>query len=146
MKLLFLLLVFCAAAPVCRCQTALTDVAADTPATGVVVHADPRLALLAHRTVAAPARKWVIRSARGYRLQIYNGNDRVKATQTKIDFIRRFPSIRTYMSYTAPQFRVKVGDFSSRAEAQRLYEQIRMLYSPVMIVPDVIVVNTLKND
>jgi hypothetical protein len=78
-------------------------------------------------------------------VQIYNGNDRNKAMQVKVDFMRRFPSIRTYMTYIQPQYRVKAGDFKTRGEAHKLYQQLSTLYSPVMIVPDIIVINTLKD-
>lgn len=111
---------------------------------GVIIHADPRLAILEkkHHNV----HRGVIRSGRGYRVQIYNGNDRVKATQIKIDFMRKFPGVRTYMTYVQPQFRVKVGDFRTRGDAQKLYEQVSSLYNPSMIVPDIIVINTLRDD
>jgi hypothetical protein len=111
---------------------------------GVIIHSDPRLAILEkkHHNV----HRGVIRSGRGYRVQIYNGNDRTKATQIKIDFMRKFPGVRTYMTYVQPQFRVKVGDFRTRGDAQKLYEQVSVLYNPSMIVPDIIVINTLRDD
>jgi len=88
----------------------------------------------------------VIRSARGYRIQIYNGNDRNKAIKLKIECIRRFPKLETYMTYIQPQFRVKVGNFTTRGEAQKFVQQMSALFSPIMIVPDFIVINTFKND
>jgi hypothetical protein len=122
------------------------------PQSGVVIHADPRLALVLKKptannnTPSAPVRRKLIRSGRGYRVQIYSGNDRVKATQIKSDFARRFPGTRTYLSYSAPQFKVKAGDFQSRGDAARLQSQASSYFAPVMIVPDIIVVNTFKND
>lgn len=113
-------------------------------ATGVVIHADERLAILEKKN--KNIQMGVIRSGRGFRVQIYNGNDRAKATQIKVDFMKRFPGVRTYLTYVQPQFRVKVGDFRTRAEAQKMYEQTSTLYSPCMIVPDIIVINTLKDD
>lgn len=110
-------------------------------ATGVVVHSDSRLAVLMKKSSGGG-----IYSGRGYRVQIYSGNDRARATKVKLDFARRFPSVRTYMTYVQPQFRVKVGDFRSRGEAQKMYEQVSTLYTPCMIVPDYIVVNTLKQE
>src|SRR5688500_11636620 len=67
---------------------------------GVIIHADPRLAILEkkHHNVHIGT----IRSGRGFRVQIYNGNDRTIATETKIDFMRRFPGVRTYMTYVQP--------------------------------------------
>jgi hypothetical protein len=112
--------------------------------TGVIVHADPRLAVLErkHRNVQLG----VIRSGRGYRVQIYNGNDRSKATQIKVDFMRRFPGVRTYLTYVQPQFRVKVGDYRTHNEAEQMYNQVSRFYNPSMIVPDIIVINTLRDD
>ena len=112
--------------------------------TGVIVHSDPRLAVLErkHRNVQLG----VIRSGRGYRVQIYNGNERAKANQIKVDFMRHFPGVRTYLTYVQPQFRVKVGDYRTREEAQQMYNQVYNLYNPSMIVPDIIIINTLRDD
>jgi hypothetical protein len=111
---------------------------------GVVIHADPRLDILVkkYRNVQFGS----IYSARGYRVQIYNGNDRTKAMERKMDFMQRFPGITTYLTYVQPQFRVKVGDFKTRTEAQMLYDEVSPLYNPTMIVPDIVVINTLKNE
>jgi hypothetical protein len=115
---------------------------------GVVMHADPRLAVLfvKKRESGYKGIRGSIRSARGFRVQIYSGNDRGIATQRKIDFIHRFPNVRTYMSYIPPTFRVKVGDFKTRAEAYKFYSQVSSLYTPCMVVPDIVEINTLRDD
>jgi hypothetical protein len=115
---------------------------------GVVMHADPRLAVLfvKKRESGYKGIKGSIHSARGFRVQIYSGNDRGMATQRKIDFIRRFPNMRSYMSYIAPTFRVKVGDFKTRQEAYKFYQQVNDIYTPCMVVPDIVEINTLRDD
>ena len=115
---------------------------------GVVLHADPRIAVLfvKKHVTGYKGIRGSIRSARGFRVQIYSGNDRNVATQRKIDFIRRFPNMRSYISYISPTFRVKVGDFKSRADAYRFYQQVSGLYTPCMVVPDIVEINTLRND
>ena len=115
---------------------------------GVVLHSDPRLAVLFVKKHESGFHgiRGSIRSVRGYRVQIYNGNDRNVATQRKIDFIRRFPNVRSYISYMAPTFRVKVGDFKTRAEAYKLYQQVNGIYNPCMVVPDIVEINTLRDD
>lgn len=116
---------------------------------GVMIYADSRLEILTNKlktAAIARSRAGMIRSGRGYRIQIYNGNDKNKAISLKVDFIRRYPKIPTYMTYIQPQFRVKIGDFQTRADAQKMYQELSRLYSPVMIVPDIIVINTFKND
>lgn len=116
---------------------------------GVVIHADPRIDMLVHETVKVKKAEIakttkVIRSGRGFRIQIYNGNEKAQAINKKIDFMRRFPEVATYMTYTQPLFRVKVGNFQSRKEAQTFMSQIGSFYGTAMIVPDFIVINTFK--
>lgn len=145
---LFLILVLFSAKPAMAQQQ--PSAADDT--VGVILHADPRLAMLVynkpdhHPTVVNGQRAGSIYSARGFRVQIYSGNDRKVATQRKVDFIRRFPGVRSYMTYVAPTFRVKVGDYKDRKAAQAMYQQVSKLYTPCMIVNDIIEVNTFRND
>ena len=70
----------------------------------------------------------------------------MEAQQRKIDFLRRFPNTRSYMSYIAPTYRVKVGDFKTRAEAMRFYSTLSAIYTPCMVVPDIVEINTLRDD
>jgi hypothetical protein len=147
--LLVILVAMLAASPCKAQQTATED---STGATGVVLHADPRLSLLVYHATkpdnynAAGRRTGSIYSVRGFRVQIYSGNDRNVATKRKIDFLHRFPGVRTYMTYVAPTFRVKVGDYKDRSSAQAMYQQVSKLYSPCMIVNDIIEINTFRND
>jgi hypothetical protein len=122
------------------CSTAQTTTAIDTG--NVSIHADPRLALVVNRP--ANANRAFIGKIRGFRVQIYNGNDRKKASQIKLDFMRAFPGVRSYLVYNNPQFRVRVGDFRSRKEALELYNKVSSRFNPSMVVPDVVNVNTTR--
>jgi hypothetical protein len=127
-------------------QEARDEQVADTA--GVVLHADPRVAMLfqkKHETGYHGIRG-AIRSQRGYRVQIYNGNDRAVANQRKVDFVRRYPNMRSYMSFISPSFRLKVGDFASRGDAVKFLQQVSGIYSASMVVPDIVEINTLRND
>ncbi len=104
-----------------------------------------RGAVLPETPSRRPVYRGLIYSGRGYRIQIYSGNDRKEAIAAKTRFMRIYPSLRTYLSYTAPQFKVKAGDFKSRTDAYQIARTIQTLFKPVMIVPDVIVVNSLKH-
>lgn len=81
-------------------------------------------------------------SGKGYRVQIYNGNDRVKAIKIKAEFMRKFPGVRTYLTYISPCFRVKVGDYRNRGDAEGMLREANAMYSPSMIVPDIINVSS----
>lgn len=127
------------------CKTLSAQVAvAKNISDGVTIHADPRIDVLIKKN--KNVNLGVIRSGNGYRVQIYNGNDRNKANEIRVDFLRRFPGIRTYLTYSQPQFRVKVGDYRTRDEAQKMYDQVSTIYTSPMIVPDIIVINTLRDD
>ncbi len=78
----------------------------------------------------------------GFRVQIYNGSSRDKAVQVKAEFMRRFPGVHTYLSYISPNFRVKVGDYRSRTDAEGMLREANSMYSPSMIVPDVVTIST----
>ncbi len=81
---------------------------------------------------------------KGVRIQIYSGPDRAKANQTKMSFMKNFPGIRAYLMYSAPNFRVRVGDFKSRSDAMELYQQLTGTYKAAMIVPDMVTILSLK--
>lgn len=82
-------------------------------------------------------RRRISNVSKGYRIQIYSGPDRAKAKATKIDFMKRFPSVRSYITYAAPYYRIRVGDFKSRQEANDFYRYLGKSYT-VMIVPSLI--------
>ena len=72
----------------------------------------------------------------GYRIQIYFGGNRQKATEVKLDFSGRYPNLSSYLTYQQPNFKVRVGDFRSRNEAQKTLNEITGIYPTSFIVPD----------
>ena len=105
----------------------------------VVVHEDPRIEIL---TKKSEVRRFSGK-ANGYRIQIYNGNDRNEANKIKLNFLRSFPETRAYLTYHNPQFRVRIGDFRSRRDAADFARLISGKYI-LMIVPEVIFVSPPK--
>lgn len=84
----------------------------------------------------------VIYSGKGFRVQIYNGTDRDKAVIIKNEFSRRYPGTRTYLTYISPSFRVKVGNYRNRSDAEGMLREANSMYNPSMIVPDLITIST----
>ena len=77
-----------------------------------------------------------IRFAQGYRVQIYTGTNREEATKARNRSYARFPDITPHFDYTQPNFRVRVGDFVDRLEAQRVYAGLLAEFPNALIVPD----------
>ena len=72
----------------------------------------------------------------GYRIQIYFGSERAKAQELKTDFNSAFPQTAAYLVYHQPNFKVRVGDFRTRLEAQGFLKKLGDRYSTAFIVND----------
>lgn len=72
----------------------------------------------------------------GYRIQTYAGSSRQRAMTIRNEIAEKYPDYVTYVIYRQPTFRVRVGDFRTRFEAQKLLNEIKPAYSSSFIVPD----------
>ncbi len=65
----------------------------------------------------------------GYRVQVFDDNNprtaRNNAESAHARMRAGFPHLRSYLTFNSPYWRVKVGDFRTRAEAQAVLEQIK---------------------
>lgn len=65
----------------------------------------------------------------GYRIQVFDDNNPRTARSEAENANRRvcasFPALRSYMSFNSPYWRVKVGDFRTRGEAEAAMAEIR---------------------
>ncbi len=65
----------------------------------------------------------------GYRVQVFDDNNprtaRSSAESAENRMRAEFPHLRTYLSFNSPYWRVKVGDFRTRAEAEAVLAEIR---------------------
>lgn len=72
----------------------------------------------------------------GYRVQIFYGGQRAKATEIRSAFIKKFPTTPAYLIYQQPNFKVRIGDFKTRLEAMQFLDLIQENYSSAFIVKD----------
>jgi len=77
-----------------------------------------------------------IRYINGFRIQIYVGNVRQEADGAKSYIYQAFPDLNPYVSYTQPTYRVKVGDFMYRSDAEQYLDLIREQYASAVILAD----------
>jgi hypothetical protein len=107
-------------------------------AQGVTIHKDPRLDLLISKQVELNKEvyKENNRTGAGYRVLVINTNDRNKAMEVKSKMMSEFPEHKTYLVYQSPYFKIQVGNFRDRKEAEVLRKKIMSLYpSGVIVVP-----------
>lgn len=72
---------------------------------------------------------------RGFRVQIFLG-DRTKGEEIRRAFLSRHPELPAYLSYLAPNFRVRVGDLRNKREAFRLRDELKDEFPGLYVVPD----------
>jgi hypothetical protein len=75
----------------------------------------------------------------GYRIRIYSnlGSEARDQSQTaKAKFYERFPEIPIYREYESPYFRVIVGDYRTRIDALKDFNQIKRIFPSAFIIPD----------
>jgi hypothetical protein len=83
-------------------------------------------------------------TSNGYRVQIFFGSNRQAAYNAQAKFMNEYPEIHTYISYNEPNFKVHVGDFRTRLEAQKLENELTGMFPSLFIIPER--VNTPKPD
>jgi hypothetical protein len=79
------------------------------------------------------------KAGKGYRLLVINTTKRDDAISAKSKVYTYFPELKAYLLYQSPYYKVKVGNFKDRKEAEDY--QARMKYyfpSGVFIMNDVI--------
>lgn len=75
----------------------------------------------------------------GYRIQVYfdsGANSGERARKVKQEFEMLFPDIPGYVSWKAPNFRVRVGDFRSRLDAEKALQEILPNYPNAWVIKD----------
>ena len=85
----------------------------------VILHQDSIMETLLVRKEVAEKNSAI--TAVGYRVQVYSNNNARKAKSEAFELeeklVALFPEVKCYVSYSAPFWKVRLGDFSNYAEA-----------------------------
>jgi hypothetical protein len=108
----------------------------------IIVHKDARLDILTEKQAAI--NKVTSRMSgnglfKGYRLQILNTRSRDDAFKLKASLLENFPDEKVYVLYQSPYFKVRIGNFINRSDAEGFKKELS-LYStqPAYVVNDLI--------
>jgi hypothetical protein len=75
----------------------------------------------------------------GYRIQIFeeSGNrSSTRAREVMAEFSTKYPDMGVYLTWQAPNFKVRVGDFGTRMEAEGFLNKIRRTYPIAWVIRD----------
>ena len=121
---------------------------AQTDTSSVVVNKDPRIDLLVKKQIEINefTTRNARRSAAGFRILVVNTNDRNKAYSAKTKIYQEFPELKAYLMYQSPFYKLKVGNFREREDAEEYMSAIKQFFpNGVYIVRDTIEVNPDKS-
>jgi hypothetical protein len=128
------------------CATAQTT--SDNSFKNITVQKDTRLDALVKksRDINEEVYYKTIKNLPGYRVQVINTNDRTKALDIKTRLLSDFPDEKTYLLYHSPYFKIQMGNFRTREDAEKLMKRIKAFYpSGVFIVPSRIEIRPSKD-
>jgi hypothetical protein len=77
----------------------------------------------------------------GFRIQIFfdsGNNSKTKAESIYEGFKAKYPDVGAYLSFKSPNYKVRVGDFRTRLDAQRFLNEIITEYPNAWIIADMI--------
>jgi hypothetical protein len=91
-------------------------------------------------------RNRVIKSAPGYRVQIYVGDSREEALEARAKSYNLLKDETPYLIPMLPSYRVRVGDFLDKLEAQKAYTILLREFPNALVVPDKIEIKRFSSD
>jgi hypothetical protein len=77
----------------------------------------------------------------GFTIQVYGGDSRATAREARMDVLRYFPDTEPQMIFDQPNYKVRLGKYYTRLEAQPLFMDIRRRFPTAILVPTRIKIN-----
>lgn len=77
----------------------------------------------------------------GFTIQIYSGLKREDALNAKKELTSSLPDLESEVHYSQPNFRVKVGKYFNRIDAQRDYVEVKKYFPTAIVIPDKVALN-----
>ena len=116
----------------------------------IIVYKDARLDILTSKQAQINKRASQLTSSgqyKGFRIQVVSTTNRDLAFKLKADLLARFPDQKTYTLFQSPNFKVRIGNFIKKADAEKFRMQINKLFpAGVFIVEDAIEYTPTKEE
>ena len=121
------------------------QMASDSP--NALLHRDPRVDMLIRKQIQIneETTRDSRRAMPGYRVQVMNTSSRNDAVAAKTKIYQLYPDQKVYLMYQSPYYRLRVGNFKTRPEAESFLRSIGNEFGAgITIVRDVIEVKPEK--
>jgi HSP90 family molecular chaperone len=82
----------------------------------------------------------------GYRVQVLFDSDKSTITSARAKLIAQFPKVDTYVEFNAPNFILKLGDFRTRLEAEKIKAEIENDFPTSFVIKEKINIPRLEKE
>lgn len=113
----------------------------------LVIHKDPRIDMLIKKqaSINESSIKEQKHSDKGYRILVISTTNRDEAMQAKSKMYQYFPELKNYLWHQSPYYKLKVGNFEARPEAESYRRKLNTYFPKgVFIMGDIIEVKPSK--
>ena len=108
----------------------------------IIVHKDVRLDIFTAKQASinkVTARMKGNGLFKGVRVQVLNTRSRDDAFKTKALLLENFPDEKAYILYQSPYFKVRIGNFINRSDAENFKKELALfLTQPAYVVEDLV--------
>ncbi|MCW3086957.1 MAG: hypothetical protein JWQ78_343 [Sediminibacterium sp.] len=108
----------------------------------IIVKKDPRLDILSAKQSIINKRTSMMTSSgqyKGFRVQVSSTRSREEAFKAKSLLLSSFPDQKTYVMYQSPNFKVRIGNFLKKEDADKFRKQLAFFFPQgVYLVEDAI--------
>jgi hypothetical protein len=97
----------------------------------IIIHKDARLDVLQQKLAAQNKRAGMMTANgmyKGFRVQVMSTNVRDDAFKAKADLLAKYPDQKVYVSFISPSFKVRIGNFINREDAETLRTELNKLF------------------
>jgi SPOR domain len=92
----------------------------------IIVNKDARIDVLSQKQIQMNKRTATMTSNgqyKGFRVQVASTNLRDKAFKLKADLLIKYPNEKVYVVFQSPSFKVRMGNFLKREDAEKFRKQ-----------------------
>jgi len=93
-----------------------------------IIHKDSRIDVLGKKMAEYnEGLALKVQMVNGYRLMLMNTTDREAAMKLRTTLLQQYPEHKLYMTFLSPYIKLKMGNFTDKAEAERIRKELQSL-------------------
>jgi hypothetical protein len=109
------------------------EIELDTTQNNILFFKDPRIDVLEKIYTYKKSNPF-----KNIRVHVFQATNRDAVFEMKNEFSKRFPGIPTFISYQAPNFKLRVGDFETNQEASAFLKKVKPFFPSSFVIEETV--------